>query len=157
MVMTVSARLKHLLDENHVNYSLMPHMKAYTAQAAAAVMHVPGSEIAKTVVLHAGHDLVLAVLPATHHVNLKRMGDILGTPVSLASEADFVSHFPDCEPGAMPPFGRLYGMRVYVDVTLAEDDEIVFEAGSHREAMRLHYADFERLAEPVTIDFADEG
>lgn len=152
--MTISARLKHLLDDNHVPYSVVPHSKTYTAQAAAAVLHVPGKEIAKTVVLHAGKELMLAVLPASYHVNLRKLSVLMGRDVMLAGEADFISHFPDCEAGAMPPFGRLYGMKVYVDASLAEDDEIVFDAGSHREAVRMRYADFQRLTQPVVADFA---
>ncbi len=155
--MTISARLKHLLDENRIPYTLTPHTRAYTAQAATAVMHVSGNEVAKSVVLHAGKELILAVLPASYHVDLKKLGMIVGRDVTLAGEADFISHFPDCEPGAMPPFGRLYGMPVFVDSSLAADDEIVFDAGTHREAIRMHYADFERLTWPTVADFAYKG
>lgn len=155
--MTISARLKHLLDDNRVSYSTLPHSKAYTAQAAAAVMHISGKEIAKTVVLQAGEDFVLAVLPATYHVDLRKLSAVAGKELRLASEADFISRFPDCEPGAMPPFGRLYGLPVYVDSSLAADEHIVFDAGTHREAVRLRYADFERLTQPVVADFAHRG
>lgn len=155
--MTISARLKHLLDENRVPYSTLPHAKTYTAQAAAAVMHVSGQQIAKTVVLAAGNDFVLAVLPASYHVDLRKLGAVVGRNLQLASEADFISRFPDCEPGAMPPFGRLYGLPVYVDEALTADEEIVFEAGTHREAVRLRYADFERLTQPTVGDFAYKG
>src|SRR5256712_12486022 len=106
--MTVSARLKSLLDENKTPHTVMSHAVAYTAQAAAAVMHVSGKEVAKTVVVRAGDTTVLAVLPAACHVNLDRLGQLLGNPVRLATEQEFSDLFPDCELGAMPPFGQLY-------------------------------------------------
>ncbi|MCL6481021.1 MAG: YbaK/EbsC family protein [Firmicutes bacterium] len=155
--MTVSARLKELLDKNKVRYTTMTHSPAYTAQAAAATLHVPGKELAKTVVVKAGEEMVLAVLPASYHVNLKKLGEVLGRPVRLAAEDEFASLFPDCELGAMPPFGVLYGLTVVVDRVLAEDEEIVFNAGSHRDAIRMRFEDFERLAQPKLASFAEKG
>jgi len=155
--MTISARLKHLLDDNHVFYSVHSHPKAFTAQAVAAVMHVPGKEVAKSVVLAAGEQTILAVLPASFHVDLMRLSSLLGREVHLVSEADFISRFPDCEPGAMPPFGKIYGMPVFVDRSLAADKEIVFNAGSRREAVRMRYADFELLTNPTVAQFAYKG
>ncbi len=155
--MTMSARLKSYLDENKVPYTLMSHSPAYTAQAAAATLHVPGKELAKSVVITAGEQTALAVLPASFHVNLKKLGELLGKPARLSSEQEFISLFPDCELGAMPPFGQLYNLPVYVDRSLEADEEIVFNAGTHRDAMRMKYADFKRLAQPRVADFAAKG
>lgn len=155
--MTMSARLKSFLDENRVQYTLMSHSPAYTAQAAAATLHVPGKELAKTVVLRAGDDTVLAVLPASFHVNLKKLGAIVGKTLRLASEKEFAELFPDCELGAMSPFGHLYNLRVFADESLAADEEIVFNAGTHRDAIRMGYEDFARLARPQVASFADKG
>lgn len=155
--MTISARLKHLLDDNHVFYSVLSHPRAFTAQAVAATMHVPGKEVAKSVVLAAGEETILAVLPASHHIDLLKLSAALGREVHMVSEADFVSRFPDCEPGAMPPFGKIYGMPVVVDRSLADDEEIVCNAGSHREAVRMRYSDFEKLTNPTLARFAYKG
>ena len=154
--MTMSARLKTYLDQNNVRYTLMIHSPAYTAQAAAATLHVPGKEVAKTVVVKGGDAMFLAVLPASYHVNLKKLGDLIGTPVHLATEAEFISLFSDCELGAMPPFGELYKLPVYVDESLSADEEIVFNAGTHRDAIRMRYEDFARLAKPKLGTFAQK-
>jgi Ala-tRNA(Pro) deacylase len=155
--MTMSARLKTYLDENKVHYTLMSHSPAYTAQAAAATMHVPGKELAKSVVVTAGDQHALAVLPASFHVNLKKLGELLGKSARLASEQEFISLFQDCELGAMPPFGQLYKLPVFVDRSLEADEEIVFNAGTHRDAIRMKYADFKRLVSPKVADFAAKG
>jgi len=150
----MSARLKSFLDENKVQYTLMSHSPAYTAQAAAATLHVPGKELAKTVVLRAGEEALLAVLPASFHVDLKKLGGVAGKTVRLATEQEFGDLFPDCELGAMPPFGSLYNLSVFVDESLAADEEIVFNAGTHRDAIRMRYADFARLAKPTVTSLA---
>jgi Ala-tRNA(Pro) deacylase len=155
--MSMSARLKSYLDENHVHYTLMSHSPAYTAQAAAATLHVPGKELAKTVVVTAGTEHVIAVLPASRHVDLKRLATVLGKSARLASEPEFIGLFPDSELGAMPPLGNLYHLPVYVDESLAADEEIVFHAGTHRDAVRMRYADFARLASPRVVSFAVKG
>jgi Ala-tRNA(Pro) deacylase len=155
--MTISARLKALLDENKILYTLFIHSPAYTAQAAAATLHVPGKELAKTVVVRAGEETVLAVLPASYHVSLKKLSALLGKTARLATEQEFGDLFPDCELGAMPPFGQLYNLPVYVDETLAADEEIVFNAGTHRDAIRMRYQDFARLAKPQVTSFAAKG
>lgn len=155
--MTMSARLKSFLDENQAQYTMMSHSPAYTAQASAATMHIPGKELAKTVVLRSGEKTLLAVLPASYHVNLKRLAALAGGTVRLASEQEFAGLFPDCEPGAMPPFGSLYNLPTYVDESLAADEEIVFNAGTHRDAIRMKYADLVRLAKPAVGAFADKG
>ena len=155
--MSMSARLKSFLDENKVQYTLMSHSPAYTAQAAAATLHVPGKELAKTVVLRAGEETVLAVLPASFHVDLKKLGGLVGKALRLATEQEFGDLFPDCELGAMPPLGNLYSLRVFADESLAADEEIVFNAGTHRDAIRMRYADFARLTSPAVAALASGG
>lgn len=152
----MSARLKALLDENNIHYTRMTHSPAYTGQEAAATLHVPGKELAKTVVVRAGEEMLLAVLPAPCRVNLEKLGAEVGKTVRLATEQEFESLFPDCELGAMPPFGQLYGLPVYVDEALAADQEMVFNAGTHREAIRMRYADYGRLAKPSVCSFAEK-
>ena len=155
--MTVSARLKSFLDASKTSYTVLTHAPTYAAQATAATMHIPGRELAKTVVLRAGEEMLLAVLPASHHLNLKKLGELVGKPVRLATEQEFLEVFPDCELGAMPPFGQLYNLPVYVDESLAADEEIVFNGGTHRDAIRMKYADFEKLARARMGSFAEKG
>ncbi len=152
--MAISTKLKDLLEQNHVFYSLMPHSTAYTAQGAAATMRISGKEVAKCVVLWAGDEMIMAVLPAPKHVDLDKLSAVIGKPVRLATEQEFSSRFPDCEPGAMPPFGSLYGLPVYMDDSLAEDKGVVFNAGTHHDAINLRYEDFVRLAKPRICSFA---
>lgn len=149
-----STRLEHFLKLYRVPYSLIPHAPTFRSQMAAAALHVPGRMVAKAVVLSGAAQSYLAVLPASYHVDLDRMSDLVGEPVRLAPEARIRELFPDCELGAIPPFGRLYGVPVYVDVTLAVVREIVFPAGSHRDALRMSFQDFEALARPEVCSFA---
>ena len=142
-------RLKEYLDSNGVAYTTIPHRPAYTAMEVAQSAHVPGREMAKTVILEVDGHLAMAVLPANKHVSLERLGRELGAHhVGLAKEVEFRKDFPDCEVGAMPPFGNLFRMEVLVDPKLAEDEEIAFNAGSHAEVVRMAYKDFERLVHP---------
>lgn len=152
--MSISARLKTHLDENKIAYVLCQHPLSFTAQGTAATLHVPGTEVAKTVVVRAGTKTCLAVLQASRHLDLERLGQLVGQPVRLATEPEMLEIFPDCELGAMPPLGEIYGLPVYVDETLAKDKEIVFNAGTHQDAIRLSFADFERLAQPKVGSFA---
>lgn len=148
-------KLRTFLDEQHVKYVVISHSKAYTAQGIAAISHISGKELAKTVIVKLDGALGMAVLPASFQVDLLALKKAIGVrDVALASEREFKEHFPDCETGAMPPFGNLYGIPVYVDKTLTEDREIAFNAGSHHELIKLSYADFERLVHPVALDFA---
>ena len=148
-------KLRHFLDENLVKYIVITHSKAYTSQGIAACAHISGNELAKTVMLQKDGELCMAVLPASKHVNLAAFAKLTNSvEVSLASERDFKDRFPDCEVGAMPPFGNLYGLRVYVDASLTRDKEIAFNAGSHLELVQLAYIDFARLVEPTIVDFA---
>jgi Ala-tRNA(Pro) deacylase len=149
-----STRLQHFLKLYRVSYSLIQHAPAFSSQVAAAAMHIPGREMAKTVVLQGRAQPYLAVLPASYHVDLERMAEVVGETVRLASEDKIRELFPDCELGAIPPFGRLYGVPVYMDVTLAVGREIVFPAGSHSDALRMNYQDFEDLARPEVCSFA---
>ena len=148
-------KLKEFLDQNGVRWVSIVHSPAYTAQEVAASAHVKGKELAKTVMVKVDGKPVMIVLPASQRVDFQVLREVTGGQnVVLASEAEFRELFPDCEAGAMPPFGNLYGMDVYVAPRLAEDEEIAFNAGSHTELMRLHYADFERLVKPKLAAFA---
>jgi len=153
--MTMPARLKSHLDQAKISYSQSSHIPTYTAQGAASIMHVPGKDVAKTVVLRAGEKTLLAVLPASCHVNLNKLASIVGCDVRLATESECYGLFPDCEPGAVPPFGELYDLPVYLDEALADDPEIVFSVGTHSDAIRMGNADFVHLAKPQICSFAD--
>jgi Ala-tRNA(Pro) deacylase len=151
----IPASIAEYLDRNHACYSVLSHATAYTAQEEAAAAHVPGSEWAKTVVCFADDRPVLAVLPAPCAVDLKQLQrTVHARSIRLGSESEFASLYRDCEVGAMPPLGPLYGQRVFVDERLAADSEIVFSAGSHQDAIRMAYREFERLARPTLAKFA---
>ena len=148
-------KLKEFLDQNGVRWVSIVHSPAYTAQEVAASAHVKGKDLAKTVMVKVDGKPVMIVLPASQRVDFQVLREVTGGQnVVLASEAEFRELFPDCEAGAMPPFGNLYGMDVYVAPKLAEDDEIAFNAGTHTELMKLRYADFERLVKPKIAAFA---
>jgi Ala-tRNA(Pro) deacylase len=145
-------RLKEFLDSRNVRYVTIIHSPAYTAQAIAHTAHISGKELAKTVILKVDGALAMAVLPATHKVNLDVLKESTGAgSVELAEERDFLDAFPGCELGAMPPFGNLWKMPVYVAQRLTEDEMIAFNAGSHTELIQMAYADFERLVEPQIV------
>jgi len=147
--------LKELLDREGIRYSSQPHSAAYTAQEIAASAHIPGRRFAKTVIVNIDGKLAMAVLPANRKVVLQDVRDITGSDrVTFASEDEFKARFPDCEPGAMPPFGNLYGMDVFIATELGKDDEIAFNAGTHAEVIRMAYGDFERLVHPRMASFA---
>jgi Ala-tRNA(Pro) deacylase len=147
-------KLKQFLDGKQVKYIVISHSLAYTAQGVAALAHIPGRELAKTVIVKMDGALAMAVVPASRHVDLAMLKSAAGAKsVELALEKDFKDRFPDCETGAMPPFGHLYGMAVFVDEILAQDKEIAFNAGTHRELVRLAWEDFERLAMPKIAKF----
>jgi Ala-tRNA(Pro) deacylase len=148
-------KVKSFLDGHEVKYVVISHSKAYTAQGIAAVSHIPGKFLAKTVIVKLDGALAMAVLPASYQVDLIALKRGVGVKdAELASEREFKQHFPDCETGAMPPFGNLYGIPVYVDETLIEDDEIAFNAGSHHELIRMTYTDFDRLVRPEVFSFS---
>jgi len=148
-------KLKRFLDDNGIKYVTIQHSAAYTAQETAAYTHIPGKEMAKTVMIKVDGRMAMAVVPASHRVDFDRLRDVTGaTTVELASEEEFKGFFPACDVGAMPPFGNLYDMAVYVSETLSEDVEIAFAAGSHSELIRLAYADYERLVRPTIAGFS---
>jgi len=153
--MGVATKLKEYLDDNKVKYDVLTHEIAYTAQDTAAAAHVSGKELAKSVVVSADDRFVLAILPAPAKVDLERLKGVLKvSAIRLAQESEFSSLFPGCDRGAMPPFGNLYGMDICVDESLTRDDEIVFNACTHVDAIRMKYRDFERLAHPRVAGFA---
>jgi Ala-tRNA(Pro) deacylase len=141
--------LREFLDSHHVRYVVISHSPAFTAQEIAASAHISGKELAKTVMVRIDGKMAMAVLPASSKVDFDRVKAAAGAKrVELAGEEEFQDTFPGCEVGAMPPFGNLYGLDVYVSDRLAEDDEIAFNAGSHSELIRLAYTDFEKLVAP---------
>ena len=148
-------KLTELLDSQNIKYTIITHSVDYTAQGIAALTHIPGQELAKTVIVNLDDALAMAVLPALCQVDLAALRAATGAKsVTLAREADFMHRFPGCETGAMPPFGNLYGMQVFVEESLTKDKEIAFNAGSHRELMRLAYEDFARVVKPKVLQFA---
>lgn len=154
--MPVAKRLKELFDENEVAFELLEHPPAFTAQEEAAAAHVPGRNWAKTVVVLADEKPVQAVLSAVRRVDLEALARAAGaTSVTLADEEELRRLYPDCEPGAMPPFGRLYGHTTFVDERLREGEYIVFHAGDHETAVKLPYSTFEELEQPVVASFSD--
>jgi len=148
-------KLKEFLDANGVKYVSINHSAAYTAQEIAASAHVRGKELAKTVMVTLDGKMAMAVLPASRKISFDLLRAASGADdVQLAGERAFGDLFPGCELGAMPPFGNLYGMEVYVSKLLAADEEIAFNAGSHTELIRLAYKDFERLVGPKVAKIA---
>ncbi len=151
-------KLKNYLDENNIKYITIKHSPAFTAQQIAENAHISGKELAKTVMIKIDGKMAMAVLPASYHVDFKLLEEASGAiRVSLADEQEFKDMFADCEVGAMPPFGNLYDMDVYVARSLAEDEEIFFNAGTHSELIRLSYADFERLVKPKILKFSEKN
>ncbi|MBK9098779.1 MAG: YbaK/EbsC family protein [bacterium] len=150
-----SKKLKAFLDENKVKYISIQHSSAYTAQEIAAIAHIPGKDLAKTVIIKIDGKMAMAVLPASYKVSFDNLKSSLGVnEVRLAYEQEFMDKFPDCEVGAMPPFGNIYGMDVYVAETLAEDEEIAFNACNHTELIKMSFSDFEKLVKPKRIKFS---
>jgi Ala-tRNA(Pro) deacylase len=150
-----SKKLKTFLDENKVKYISIQHSSAYTAQEIAAIAHIPGKDLAKTVMIKIDGKMAMAVLPASYKVSFDNLKVALGVKeIRLAYEQEFMDKFPDCEVGAMPPFGNIYGMDVYVAESLAEEDEIAFNACSHTELIKMSFSDFEKLVKPKRIQFS---
>jgi len=148
-------KLKEYLDDNNIQYVTITHSQAYSAQKVAASTHISGWEIAKTVIVKADGKMAMAVLPASTRINMKLLREVTGSEnVQIASEEEFEKRFPECETGAMPPFGNLYDMDVFVAKTLTFDEEIAFNAGTHTELIRMFYKDFERLVKPKVVEFS---
>ncbi len=136
--MAMVKRLQEYLDSQGVKYEIKPHKEAYTGQEIAAASHVSGKAMAKVVMVKRGAALVMAVLPAACKVGVDRLEKIFGTiGISIAREHEFAGLFPDCDTGAMPPFGNLYGLEVYIDEELAKCPQIVFQAGNHQELVTV--------------------
>jgi Ala-tRNA(Pro) deacylase len=152
--MPISKKLKEFLDANKVKYQVTGHPEVYTAQEIAAALHVPGKELAKVVMVKAGDKFVMTVLPASWRIEMAKLKEVLKTKeIRLATEEEFKDFFPDCEVGAMPPFGNLYGLDVYVDKALSGEEEIFFQAGNHIESIKMKYKDYESLVKPMVADF----
>ncbi len=148
-------KVRAFLDEHRIQYVVISHSKAFTAQGIAAIAHIPGQELAKTVIVKLDGALAMAVLPASYQVDLLALKKVVGVKdAALATEREFKQAFPDCETGAMPPFGNLYGIPVYVDETLTRDADIAFNAGTHLELIRMAFADFDRLVQPEVLEFS---
>ncbi|HRX79360.1 MAG TPA: YbaK/EbsC family protein [Pirellulaceae bacterium] len=149
--------VQELLTEKHVSYETILHRNTYDAQRLAQELHIPGREVAKTVLLRADHAYayIVAVLPATKTIDFDKVSEALGgSKIELATELEIKEHCPDFEMGTLPPFGSQYGMRTLVEESLTHDEEIVFEGSSHHEAIRIRYEDFHRVEEPLVARFA---
>jgi Ala-tRNA(Pro) deacylase len=150
--MPILSKLKEVLDQAKVSYEIYNHLWAFTAQEIAESLHSSGKKMAKVVILKADGSFMMAVAPADRMVSLKKARAALGAiEVMVASEAEFASLFPGCEIGAMPPFGNLFGLPVYVDSALEREKDIFFNAGNHRQTVKLGYADFKKLVHPTVV------
>jgi Ala-tRNA(Pro) deacylase len=148
-------KLKEYLDSNKIKYITVKHSSAYTAQEVAASAHIPGKGLAKSVLIKIEGKMAMAVLPASDKVDFDLLKAVMSEEnVRLAYEQEFMDKFPDCEVGAMPPFGNIYGLEVYVSKSLTENDEIAFNACSHSEILKMSYKDFEKLVKPKILDFS---
>ena len=151
----LSPRLHNYLDQQQSHYATLTHDRTVTAHETASATHLSRQLFAKTVMLKVDGTLSMMVMPAAYRVDLTRLSRALGgRTVELADETEFKDAFPDCEVGAMPPFGNLYGLPVYVAESLAEEPEIAFNAGTHREAIKMSYEDFAELVQPTVLNFA---
>jgi Ala-tRNA(Pro) deacylase len=152
--MAIPRTIIDFLNQSKIAYEVLHHEEAFTAQTIAQAEHVKGRHHAKVVMVKSGGERLMTVLPADHRVDLEKIEKITGQPAALDSEEEFKSLFPDCAVGTMPPFGLLYGLTTYVDKSLAQEDYIVFEAGTHTDAIKLSYQDYERIAKTRIEDLA---
>ena len=149
-------KIQEFLDEHKIKYTIIKHSSAYTAQEVAASAHISGKELAKTVMIKFDGKMAMAVLPASYKISFDDLKEVLGVEkVRLAYEQEFMDKFPDCEVGAMPPFGNIYGIEVYVAESLTDDEDIAFNACSHTELIRMKYIDFEELVKPKRMKFSE--
>jgi Ala-tRNA(Pro) deacylase len=156
LTMPILKKLREYLDANGVRYEVRSHPQAFTANAVAAAEHVPRMAMAKVVVVRSGAHFLMTVLPAAYRVDLKPLRREVGkVGLHLATEEEFAGLFPECAPGAMPPFGNLYGIPVWVDEALTKEAEIVFNAGNHEQTVHMAYGDFARLVQPKVASFAE--
>ncbi len=150
-----ATRIKEYLDSQKVKYTILKHSPVYTAQEVAASAHIPGRQLAKTVMIKLDGEMSMAILPANSQVNFDALKKTLGVKkVKLATEKEFKDLLPDCEVGATPPFGNLYDMKVIADKSLSTQEVIAFCAGSHTELIQLSYKDFEKLVKPKVVAFS---
>lgn len=148
-------KLKEYLDEHKVKYLCLDHSPAYTAQEVAQSAHVSGRTFLKTVIVHVDDRLAMAVVHSPDRLDLEKLRQAVGAgTVRLATEEEFKDAFADCEAGAMPPFGNLYGMEIFLERDVPTKGDIVFSAGSHKQVIALSFNDFQALAEPVTVSMA---
>jgi Ala-tRNA(Pro) deacylase len=152
--MEIPKQLIDCLNQNHAEYKILHHAEAVTAQRIAQAEHVKGRHQAKVVMIRSGDEHLMMVLPADHQIDLEKVEKAIGKPVSLDAENEFKSLFPDSAIGAMPPFGNLYGLPTFVDKQLAEQDYIVFEAGTHTDGIMISYHDYERIVNPKVDDLS---
>lgn len=155
--MAVASNITEFLDDAKVVYEVISHEAAFTAQEVASKTHIPGNELAKTVILKADGEFVMAVLAAPDAVDMKKLARACGAKkVTLAGEDEFKGLFPGSEPGAEPPLGRLYDIPMHVDLHLALDDEIAFNASTHTDVIRMLYSDYERITAPMVEDISKD-
>lgn len=149
-----SRKLKEFLNDNNIKYTTIQHSPAYTAQEIAAMAHIHGKQLAKTVIIKKDGKLAMAVLPANYYVDVEVLKKATkANSLTIASEEEFKDAFPECEIGAMPPFGNLYNMETFVEDSLSENKEIVFNAGTHTELIKISFEDFVKLVKPKLLSF----
>ena len=147
--------IREFLQARSVRFEVLLHAPSHSAAHLAGSVHVPGRSVAKSVLVKAGESYALAVLPATHRIDIERLAEILGAPsLRIASEAEVETIFADCEPGALPPFGRLYGLTTIVDASLSGGAEIVFVGNTRHEGVRMRFKDYEAIESPLKARFA---
>ena len=150
-----SKKLKKFLDDNNIKYVIIRHSPAFTAQEVAGMAHIPGKDMAKSVMVSIEGKMAMIVIPASLKIDFSVLKKVIGVvDIELATEEEFKYMFPDCEIGAMPPFGNLYNMDVWVEKSLSEDSEIAFTACTHSELVKMSYKDFEKLVKPQIGSFA---
>ena len=154
--MSIPSALIDCLNANKIPFEVLPHAQAFTARMAAAAEHIASHHQAKVVMVNSPIGSIMTVLPADRKLDLRKLKRVIHEPVALQSEAEFAPAFADCEPGAMPPFGNLYGLPTYVDEHLTHEDYIVFEAGTHTDSIKIRYQDYERVVKPGVADLAIE-
>ena len=150
--MDIPKRLIECLTRNNVRFEILHHTESFSAQGIAEAEHIKAEHHAKVVMVRAGEQHLMVVVPADRRVDLEKVEQITGRVVSLDTEFEFKSFFPDCQVGTMPPFGNLYDLPTFVDTSLTHEDYIVFEAGTHTEAINLSYAHYEQIVNPQIVD-----
>ena len=155
--MAIPRNIKQYLFHCYASYTHKKHTVAFTSQEIAQAEHVSGRQFAKTVILNSGQKLIMAVVPADHIIDIDTLKEKIGCDhLTLASEKDFIETFPSCQPGAMPPFGRLFGLPVYCDHVLAQQSEIEFNAGTHIDTIRMEFGTFTKLENPLLLTFSEK-